>query len=51
MYNSLLKNAQSNYFSSLFDNYLDSKLLWHSIDKMLRRSPPQQTSPSVHSAT
>ena len=27
MYNSLLKKAQSNYFSSLFDNGLDSKSL------------------------
>ena len=34
------KKAQSNNFSSLFDNCLDSKSLWHSIDNMLHRSNP-----------
>ena len=51
IYNSLLKKAQSNYFSSLFENCLDSKSLWHSIDKILHQSnPSQQISPSIHSA-
>ena len=46
MSNSLLKKIQSNYFLSLFDNCLDFKALWHSIDKMLHRSnPSKQISP------
>ena len=45
IYNSLLKKAQSNYFSSLFDS------LWHSIDKVVHRSNPfQQFAPAIHSA-
>ena len=51
MYNSLLKKAQLNYFSSLFDNFLVSKTLRRYIDKMLHRSnPAQQISLSIHSA-
>ena len=51
IYNSLLKKAQSNYFSSLFDNCLDSKSFWHSIDKVLHRSNSfQQIPPAIHSA-
>ena len=50
IYNFLLKKAQSNYFSSLFDNCLHFKSLWYYIDKMLHRSnPSQQISPSIHS--
>ena len=46
-----MKKVQSNYFSSLFDNYLDSKSLWHSIDKVWHRSnPSQQITPVIHSS-
>ena len=46
-----MKKAQSNYFSSLCDNCLDSKSLWHSIDKILHQSNPSQQIPSAkHSA-
>ena len=46
-----VEKAQSNYFSSSFDNCLDSKFLWHSIDKVLHRSnPSQQTPPAIYSA-
>jgi hypothetical protein len=52
LYNSLLKKAQSNYFSSLFVNCSNSKSLWHSIDKVLHRSSISHTDPpaslSVH---
>ena len=37
IFNSLMTNAQSNNFSSLFDNCLDSKSLWQSMDKVLPR--------------
>ena len=51
IYNSLLKKVQSNYFSSLFGNFLDSKSFWRSIDKVLHRSNPSQQIPlSIHSA-
>ena len=46
-----MKKAQSNYFSSLFANCLDSKSLWHSIDRVLHRSNlSQQIPPAIHSA-
>ena len=51
IYNSLLKKAQSNYFSSLFANCLDSKSLRHSIDSVLHRSNlSQQIPPVIHLA-
>ena len=42
---SLLKEAQSNYFSSLFVNCFDSKSLWHITDKVLHRSSTSNTNP------
>ena len=46
-----MKKAQSNYFSSLFENCLDSKSLWHFIDKVLHLSNPSlQIPPARHSA-
>ena len=45
LFNSLLKKAQSNYFSSLFVNCSNSKALWHSIDKVLHRSSTSNTDP------
>ena len=45
--NSLLKKAQSSYFSSLFGNCSDLKFLWHSIDKVLHRSSISNTDPPV----
>ena len=42
-----MKKAQSNYFSCLFNNCLDSKSLWHSIDKVLHRSNPAQQIPLI----
>ena len=45
-----MKKAQSNYFSSFFDNCLDFKSLAF-IDKVLHRSnPSQQIPPAIHSA-
>ena len=38
LYNSLVKKAQSDYFSSLFKNCSDSKSLWHSINQVCHRS-------------
>ena len=49
--NSLLKKAQSNYFSSLFVNCSDSKSLWCSIDKVLHRSSTSNIDPSASLST
>ena len=38
LYNSKVKKAQSDYFSSLFKSNSNTKELWHSIDKLLNRS-------------
>ena len=45
LYNSLLKKAQSNYFSSLFVNCSDSKSFLHSIDKVLNRNLTSNAEP------
>ena len=51
IYNSLFEKAQSNYVSSFFDNCLNSKSLWQSINKVLHRSnPSQQIPPAIYSA-
>ena len=44
-------DAQSNYISTLFNNCLDSKSFWHSIDNLLHQSKPSQIIfPSIRSA-
>ena len=45
LFNSQLKKAQSNYFSSLFVNCSDSKFLWHFNDKVLHRSSTPNIDP------
>ena len=51
LYNSLLKKAQSNYFSSLFINCSDSKSLWHSIDKVVHSNSTSHTDPPASLST
>ena len=51
LYNSKVKKAQSDYFSSLFKSNSNTKELWHSIDKLLNRSSSSlPNSSSKHSA-
>ena len=51
LYNSKVKEAQSDYFSSLFKSNSNTKELSHSIDKLLNRSSSSlPNSSSKHSA-
>ena len=50
LYNSKVKKAQSDYFSSLFISNSNTKELWHSIDKLLNRSSSSLPNSSKHSA-
>ena len=45
LYNSLVKKAQSDYFSSLFKNCSDSKSLWRSINQVCHRSSSSSLNP------
>ena len=45
IYNTLLKKLNQIIFHLFFDNCLDFKSLWHSIDKVLHRSNPSQQIP------
>ena len=46
LYNSLVKKAQSNYFSSLFKNCSDLKSLWCLINQVCHRSSSSSLNPS-----
>ena len=45
LYNSLVKKAHSDYFSSLFKNCSDSKSLWRSINQVCHRSSSSSLNP------
>ena len=50
LYNSKVKKAQLDYFSSLFKSNSNTKELWHSIDKLSNRSSSSLPNSSTHSA-
>ena len=50
LYNSKVEKVQSDYFSSLFKSNLNTKELWHCIDKLLNRSSSSLPNFSKYSA-